>query len=251
MFMRYFAFISYNGLNYSGFQRQPKYKTIQGTIENTLKKIFKTQINIVISSRTDSGVHSLCNCFHFDLPYNINCQRIKECLNKILPLDIVILRIQEVKQDAHSRFYAKKRRYRYIITNKKNPFEVGYFYDKFELLNVEKMDIAAKYLIGTTKFRTFSKVNKNEKHDYECIIYDSFCIKENNNIIFEIEGNRFTHSLVRCLAFNLIQIGSGISTIEEFINRLKSNNEKLKKGIAPANGLILVKIEYDKSIFVD
>ena len=249
--MRYFVFISYNGLNYNGFQRQIKYKTIQGTIEGALKKIFKKPIKIVISSRTDSGVHSFFNCFHFDLDYNINCQRIKECLNKILPMDISILKIQEVKQNAHSRFCAKKRRYRYVITDEKNPFKIGYYCNKFELLNIEEMDTAAKSLIGTNKFRTFSKINKKEKHDYECLIYDSFCLKIENNIIFEIEGNRFTHSLVRCLVFNLIQIGLGNSTVTEFIDRLKCNNEKLKKGIAPANGLILTKIEYDNSILVD
>lgn len=247
--MRYFVFICYNGANYNGFQKQSRYKTVQSMIETSLKKIFKSDINITIGSRTDSGVHSYCNCFHFDLPFIINCSNIKECLNKILPLDIAVLDIKKVVETAHSRFSATKRRYRYIITSKKNPFEIGYYYNKFESLDVDKMDIVSKYLIGETNFKTFSKINKAEKHDYSCIIYDAFCVKSNDKIIFEIEGNRFTHNLVRCIIFNLIKVGLGDLSISEFKNLLMYKNMKLKNGIAPPDGLILINVHYDCKLF--
>ena len=248
--MRYFAFISYNGFNYKGFQKQVNGFTVQSVVEYSLEKIFKSKIKIVISSRTDSGVHSYNNCFHFDIPFKINCDCIKESLNTILPWDISILEIKEVIENAHSRFSAIKRRYRYVITNKNDPFEIGYYYNRFESLDVDKMNHVAKYLLGETSFKSFSKINKNEKHDYKCIIYDSFCSKSNGKIFFEIEGNRFTHSLVRCLMFNILQIGIGKFTFDEFKNRLISTDMKLKKGIAPAIGLILVKVYYDDKIWL-
>lgn len=248
--MRYFAFLRYRGANYNGIQKQFQNHTIQDEIDCSLMKLFKKEIKTIIGSRTDTGVHAYKNCIHFDLGFDIDCENIKRGLNKILPEDISILEIRKTKDYAHSRFSAVKRRYRYVISKEKDPFNIGYCYNKFDLLDVDKMDFVLKMLLGETSFKTFSKENKFEKHNYKCIIYDIFCKKNNSKIYFEIEGNRFTHSLIRCLVFNIVNVGLGKFSVDDFLNRLKSTDKALKIGVFPPDGLILLDVQYKNEIFI-
>ena len=251
--MRYFVFLEYNGSNYIGIQRQNQGNTIQNVIEKNLKKLFKKDIVTTISSRTDSGVHALKNCIHFDLSFNINCEIIKNCLNKILPYDINILNIVPVIESAHCRFSAIKREYKYIITSKRSVFKIGYYYDKFKDLDIEKMNKVANYLTeGNNEkcYKTFSKTNSTEKHDYKCIVYESFWGKINDDYVFKISANRFLHSLIRSLVNAMIYVGINKITFEDFKERLLSENRNNNLGLAPSNGLILTNIEYNNDIFL-
>ena len=248
--MRYFSFIEYNGRNYSGFQKQKNSNSIQEEIEKAFKKLLKLEIKIYIGSRTDSGVHAYKNCFHFDINFDIDKENIKKGLNKILPSDISILEIKKVKNNANARFSAKIRKYNYIILKKKSAFNIGYTYSKFDILNIDKMNEVTTSLLGDKSFKTFSKTNKNEIHDYKCIIYKASFIKKKDKIIFEIEGNRFTHNMIRCLVFNIIQVGINKMSIEEFLSNMDKKNKKYKNGILPACGLILVDIKYNRNIFI-
>lgn len=246
--MRYFVFLEYNGSNYYGIQRQNKGITIQEVIEKNLKKLFKKEILTTISSRTDSGVHALKNCIHLDLPFNINCEIIKNSLNKMLPNDINILNIVPVIDSAHCRFSAIKREYKYIITNQRSVFKIGYYYEKFKDLDIEKMNEVAKFLTeGNNEkcFKTFSKVNPTEKHDYKCIIYESFWSIIDNDYVFTISANRFLHSLIRSLVMAMIYVGINKISFDDFKQRLLSENRNNNLGLAPANGLILTNIEYN------
>lgn len=250
--MRYFAFVEYNGNNYNGFQKQKQIQknSIQEEIEKAFKRLFKSEIQIYIGSRTDSGVHAYKNCFHFNITFKINEERVKRGLNKVLPKDISILEIKQVLANANSRFSAKTRRYNYIITKQKSVFNIGFDYEKFDLLNIRKMNEAANILIGEKSFKTFSKINKNEIHDYKCIIYESSFKKDNDKIIFDIKGNRFTHNMIRCLVYNIIQIGINKTTIDDFIIIMNKKNNTLRNGLCPACGLVLVDVEYDNEIFL-
>ena len=251
--MRYFIFIQYNGSNYYGIQRQKKGITIQEVLEKNLKKLFKINITITISSRTDSGVHALKNCIHIDLPFNINCEIIKNALNKMLPNDICILNITPVIDSAHCRFSAIKREYKYIITNHKNVFKIGYNYDNFNNLNIEKMNEVAHYLTeGNNEkcFKTFCKENPTEKHDYKCIIYESFWSIINNEYIFTISANRFLHNLIRSVVNAMMYVGIGKISFDDFKQRLLSENRNNNLGLAPANGLILTDVKYDDNILI-
>jgi len=241
-------FLEYNGSNYYGIQRQNKEITIQELLEKNLKKLFKKDILTTISSRTDSGVHALKNCIHFDLDFNINCENIKNSINKMLPNDINILKIIPVIDSAHCRFSALKREYKYIITSQRSVFKIGYYYDKFKDLDIEKMNKVAHYLIeGNNEkcYKTFSKINSTEKHDYKCIIYESFWSIIDNDYVFTISANRFLHSLIRSLVMAMIYVGINKISFEDFKQRLLSENRNNNLGLAPANGLILTNIEYD------
>src|SRR5258706_15893712 len=122
--MRYFIQLSYRGTGYSGFQKQLNANSIQAEVEKALKIFFRTGFELTCSSRTDAGVHALVNYFHFDSGILPEADRIKKIiynLNAILPFDIVIKRIFSVNDDAHCRFDAISREYKYFIYSNKDP----------------------------------------------------------------------------------------------------------------------------------
>ena len=113
--LRYFIELSYKGTNYHGWQYQPNAITIQELLNNALSTIFRATIDVVGAGRTDSGVHAEQLFAHFDLEYELNLNEVIYKLNSILPNDIVVHAIFEVKDDAHARFDATARSYEYRI----------------------------------------------------------------------------------------------------------------------------------------
>src|SRR6185503_974856 len=122
--MRYFLEVSYKGTNYSGFQSQINANTIQAEVEKALQTLLKKRIELTGSSRTDAGVHAFQNYFHFDIEEDVPSKLIYN-LNAILPADIATKNLIKVKDDAHCRFDAVSREYRYFIYKKKDPFLTG------------------------------------------------------------------------------------------------------------------------------
>ena len=119
--MRYFLEVSYKGTAYSGFQSQHNANTVQAEIEKAFKIILKEDIDLTGSSRTDAGVHALQNYFHFDTDTGISSKLLYN-LNAVLPADISVNSLREVGDNAHCRFDAVSREYKYFIHKKKNPF---------------------------------------------------------------------------------------------------------------------------------
>ncbi len=126
---RYFLEVSYKGTGYSGFQSQINANSIQAEIEKAFSVLQKESVSMTGSSRTDTGVHACQNFFHFDFDAPIHEQLVYK-MNAILPGDIVIKNIQKVNDDAHCRFDAISREYKYFIYRDKNPFlaDRAYYY---------------------------------------------------------------------------------------------------------------------------
>lgn len=115
---RYFLEVAYKGTAYSGFQIQKNANSIQSEIEKALKILFEKDIQLTCSSRTDAGVHAKQNFFHFDVEKIIDSKKVYN-LNAVLPKDILVKNIVEVGEDAHARFDALSREYKYFIYQKK------------------------------------------------------------------------------------------------------------------------------------
>jgi tRNA pseudouridine38-40 synthase len=116
---RYFIQVAYKGTNYSGFQSQKNANSIQAEVEKGIAIIQKEEIILTGSSRTDAGVHALQNFFHFDTESQLHTE-LGYKLNAILPKDIVVKSISQVADQAHSRFDAISREYKYFIYRHKN-----------------------------------------------------------------------------------------------------------------------------------
>ena len=119
---RYFIELQYDGTAYFGWQRQPDAMTVEGTIEEKLSMLLRVPTEIVGAGRTDTGVNASFYTAHFDSDKQIDCAQLCYKLNKVLPVDIAIIRIYEVEPTLHARFDAIEREHTYFLTPHKSPF---------------------------------------------------------------------------------------------------------------------------------
>lgn len=261
---RYFIEVSYKGTAYAGIQIQKNSNTIQAEVEKALKILFKETFALTGASRTDAGVHALQNYFHFDtvqlLTANKNGKisqtskvysheisvRIEESvynLNAILPRDIAIKRISQVADDAHCRFDAVSREYKYYIYQNKNPFLDGRAYYFPYKLVLERLNEAAIIILQHRDFTSFSKKN-TQVNNFICKIIMSEWIIENNILVYNVKANRFLRGMVKGMVTTMLRVGTGKMPLEEFDNILKSRDCTRADFSAPSHGLFLVAVEY-------
>lgn len=243
---RYFIEVAYKGTAYSGFQVQENSNTIQAEIEKALLIYFRKTLTLTGSSRTDAGVHAQQNFFHFDTePVFTETETDKATyhLNAILPLDIAVKSIKEVAENAHCRFDAVSRSYRYCVHQHKNPFLLDNAYYYPYPLNMEAMNMAAKMLLEFTSFESFSKKNV-QVFTHNCTIFFSEWTLENDVLIYNVTGNRFLRGMVRGLVGTMLLVGKGKYSMKDFKNILESKDSGKTDFSAPAKGLVLMQVKY-------
>jgi tRNA pseudouridine38-40 synthase len=254
---RYFLELSYKGTNYSGFQSQKNTdKTIQTEIEKAFDILQKDKISLTASSRTDAGVHALQNFFHFDTNSPLNLWRglrgdeaqFVYKMNAILPADIVIKRLIPVKEDAHCRFDAISREYKYFIYRNKDPFlKDRAFYFPYKL-DLEKLNEAAAIIKDYEDFTSFSKRNTQVK-TFICQIRKSEWMWKDGCLIYQVKSNRFLRGMVRALTATMLKIGRGKLSIDEFHDLIAAKDCTKASFSVPSQGLFLVSVEYPSGYF--
>ena len=251
--MRFFFEIAYLGTRYNGWQTQPNGTGVQEVVEDGLKKIFRRRIPITGSGRTDTGVHCDQQFFHADLELeNASQQKLADLthqLNSLLPRDIAIRSIRQVKPDTSARYDARTRTYRYTITLRKDPLLTGHALHVFKPLDVKKMQAAADILLGTHDFECFSKVKTDVNH-FECTIKAARWQQRGHLLVFTITANRFLRGMVRAVVGTLLDVGTGKISVSDFAAVISSRNRaKAGMNVAP-EGLCLTKVTYRKGIFL-
>lgn len=241
--MRYLMTFSYDGTNYNGYQKQPNKNTIQDNIESNLSKIFNTKIMISASGRTDKGVHALNQKAHFDAK-EIDVNKLKNSLNKLINDDIYIKNIRIVDNDFHARFNVIEKEYIYRINlGEYNPLDRNYIYQYNSKLDISKMKKASKYFIGTHNFKSLTKASKDIE-SYERTIYSIKFKKKNNILEITFKGNGFLRYMVRNMVGLLIEIGSNKKEVKSVLSIMEAENRSLSGITAPANGLYLKNVKY-------
>ena len=247
--MKYFFEIAYHGKKYAGWQNQANAIGIQSIIENTLSQMFRTEIKIIGSGRTDTGVHCEQQFFHCELEKAFEYDSLIQRMNSFLPKDIVVKAIRKVKPDANARFDALERTYQYRITRKRNPFLEGLTWHYFRPLDIQTMNRAAALLQGEHDFECFSKVNTDVNH-FLCNIKKAEWKERGTMLVFTITANRYLRGMVRSIVGTLLDVGSGKTSMKEFQHILQSRDRKKAGANVPAQGLYLVKVKYPSRIFV-
>ena len=234
--------ITYDGSCYQGSQKQPNGLTVEDKLLKAFKKI-NIETNIVLSGRTDKEVHATGQVFNCIVPdYWIDFFKLKEVLNKNLPSSIKISNISKVADDFHSRFHAKKRVYRYIITSKPtNPFN-----DKF-ITYVQNIDeklikLAIKEFIGIYDFRYFHKTGSDKDITIR-EVFDAVFYKYKDIYVFKFTANSYLRSQIRLMVGFLLAINDNKQSIENLKKQLRLEGHFFKLP-AKANGLYLAKIKY-------
>lgn len=238
--------IEYDGTNYCGWQIQkPRFKTIQQTIRDALKKILQEDILLVGASRTDAGVHARAQKANFKTKNKINLRKLKEALNGNLPVDIRVKTVQEVALDFHAQFFALEKRYRYTILNKRfsSPFLDRYVNLIKTPLDIKLMRKEARILLGRHDFSSFQGSSRIAKSPIRRI--KKIKINKKGAIItIDIVADGFLYNMVRNIAGTLIEIGRGRFKKGSMNNILASKDRKKAGPTAPAKGLCLESIKY-------
>lgn len=239
---RYFLEVSYKGTAYSGFQSQENANTIQAEVETAFEILQKERLVMTGSSRTDAGVHALQNFFHFDYEGIVNPKFVYK-INAILPADIVVKNIRQVSNEAHCRFDALSREYKYFIYQHKNPFLADRAYYFPFTLDMELMQQAAVILKEYSDFTSFSKRNTQVK-TFQCSILESRWIEENGCLVYNVKANRFLRGMVRALTATMLKVGRGKMSVDEFRQVIEAKDCTKASFAVPAHGLFLVSVLY-------
>ena len=245
--MRYFLDVSYKGTNYSGFQSQINANTIQAEIEKALQILLKEKIELTGSSRTDAGVHAYQNYFHFDFDAELK-SKLMYNLNAILPVDIAVKKLLRVNDDAHCRFDAISRQYKYLVYKRKNPFLADKAFYFPYTLDLDIMNNAAEIIKEYSDFTSFSKRN-TQARNFKCDIKESKWVIEDECITYTVIANRFLRGMVRALTATMLKLGRGKLRINSFRNIIESRDCTLADFAAPSHGLYLVNVCFPENYF--
>jgi tRNA pseudouridine38-40 synthase len=237
--------IQYDGTNYFGWQSQPSGRTIQDNIVKSIHQITHQNINLIGSGRTDSGVHAFGQVANFNLETEIDEFKFKKSLNSLLPSDISIKEIEQVNDDFHARFDAKKRSYFYLINQDKSPFinKFSYQYPYFSRINIANLKSLSEALLGENDYTSFCRAN-SETENKICNIFEINWKMTNDLLIFKIEGNRFLHGMVRTIVGTLLSLSLKSKSPEAIEKILMGKNRSSAGESAPAKGLFLFKVKY-------
>ena len=233
---------SYDGTLFYGSQIQPDYPTIHSKLLEVLK-ILNINTSLDFSGRTDKGVHAFKQIVSCIIPnFWKDLNKLQIALNKQLPNSILIRNIQEVDDNFHARFSAKKREYRYLITSKKiSPFNTNYI-SYYETINVEKINSALKLFIGVHDFEYFSKKGSDPLSTVR-EIYTITLYKFENIYVLNFKANSYLRSQIRMIVDFIMKISSGKLTLNDLQDQL-DRKRLISWTLAPSNGLYLSKIHY-------
>lgn len=248
--MRYFMELQYEGGAYFGWQRQKGQVSVQQTIEQALTTLLRTEIEITGAGRTDTGVSACYYVAHFDVEEPLeDPEQVVYKLNRILPRDIAVHTLTEVSEEAHARFSAVEREYRYYIEPRKNPFTIGQTWQYAVQLDVERMNRAAEVLLQVEDFTTFAKLNSNNKTNICHLKVARWEVEADGTLCFTIRGDRFLRNMVRAIVGTLVDVGRGRYSVEDFREIVLSRDLSRASGGAPAEGLYLSDVRYPMELF--
>lgn len=244
---RYFLKLAYNGTGYHGWQRQPNAPSVQEAIENALTTLLRTPIAITGAGRTDTGVNARLMYAHFDIEEQIaDTHRTLRSLNSLLGSNIVIYDILPVHAEAHARFDATQRTYKYFVLTRKSPFAYPYAWLAYQPLDFDAMNEAAKLLLTASDFTSFSKLHTDVKTNICHVTHAEWapCHDTHHAWEFTISADRFLRNMVRAVVGTLIEVGTGKINIEEFAQIIESKNRCNAGTSMPPHPLFLWSIHY-------
>lgn len=247
---RYFIYLAYDGTNYHGWQIQPNGISVQECLMRALTTFLRRETEVIGAGRTDAGVHASLMVAHFDYDGEpLDTAMVAEKLNRLLPPDISVYKVCPVKPDAHARFDATARTYKYYVTTVKHPFNRQYRYRIHNPLDFEKMNEAAFTLFDYTDFTSFSKLHTDVKTNNCRIMHAEWTQEDDATWVFTIQADRFLRNMVRAIVGTLIEVGRGKLTVEGF-RKVIEQQDRCKAGTsAPGHALFLVNVEYPDQIF--
>lgn len=244
--VRYLGITAYDGAGFAGWQKQGHgERTVQGDLENALKKIFKGSVPTFGASRTDVGVHAEAQAFHFDAPFEKNPDSLLRALNANLQKDVVVKRVRLVRKGFHACYSAKAKMYEYHIyrhpvrpvANRDRQFWVPYE------LNTESMKKASGHFLGTHDFSALCPRSRLKENPERTVMTCSV-LSSGSKIVLRVKGDGFMYHMVRIMAGTLLEVGAGKRKHSDIPSILESRNRQSAGVALPAHGLTLIRVYY-------
>ena len=253
--MRFFVTLSYDGTRFHGWQVQPNGISVQEELQRALSLLLRQDITVTGAGRTDTGVHARMMVAHFDFrgerieergesAGEIDCQQLAYKLNRILPQDIAVARIEPVADGMHARFSATARTYRYFIHTRKDPFRRAYSCEMHYPLDFALMNEAGRVLMEYEDFGAFCKAGADVKTTLCHVTRAEWIQTGPTDWYFEITANRFLRNMVRAVVGTMVDVGRGRLSIEDFRRVIEGKRRSDAGESMPANALFLERVEY-------
>jgi len=253
--LRFRGIVEYDGTEYSGFQVQPSVRTVQGEVESALKRVTRgcldeQPVRVVGAGRTDAGVHSIGQVFHFDSRWCRSRFELQRALNAVLPRDIAIRELGVAPEGFHARYSAQSRNYVYSVLNRetRSPVRERFAHRVGGVIDVDAMNGAVACLVGTRDCAAFGQPPSGSVTIRT--IYRALWRRTGDDLEFDVSANAFLRKMIRRLVGTLLLVGVGSLESDEFESILASKDIGRSAPPAPACGLCLVRVEYENQVGV-
>lgn len=241
--MRYFIEVAYDGTAFHGSQVQGEQPTVQLALNRALSTILRGAVETFGASRTDEGVHALANVYHFDWEGVLHPQLVYK-LNALLPRQMAANALyQPHNRELNARFDAVRRRYRYKIYHKKDPFKFGRALFFPYPIDVASLHQTAALIKETNSFESFCKRN-GQNHTYLCTIYQSYWEQKDDELHYIVEANRFLRGMVRALVGTQLRVMRKANPVEEMARIINAKDCTQADFSVTGNGLYLEEVCY-------
>ena len=253
--MRYFLRLSYNGAPFHGWQSQPNAVSVQQTIEEALSTVLRAPVSITGAGRTDTGVNAKVMYAHFDLPSPESLPKIEDkkrfllSLNRLCGPAIALEDLIPVNDDAHARFDANLRTYKYFVAYGKTPFLSAISWHSPSMLDAEAMNKASSLLLETSDFTSFAKLHSDARTNICRVSEAQWTVWQSPflsipELVFTISADRFLRNMVRAVVGTLVDVGRHKITIDEF-KRIIEKKDRCSAGTSmPPQALFLWDVRY-------
>ncbi len=240
--------LAYRGENFHGWQTQPNASSVQQTIEEAISTIVRHPTAIVGAGRTDAGVNARMMIAHLDLPDDFKVDKddgkFLRGLNTLVGRDIAIYSLRPVAANAHARFDATARSYRYFAHRGKNPFVGRQSWQAPDSLDFDRMNAAAALLPGRRDFTSFSKLHTDVKTNICNLRAAKWIADGEGRWYFEITADRFLRNMVRAIVGTLVEVGRGRLAPEEMNDIIERRDRSAAGTSMPGEALFLWDIQY-------
>ncbi len=246
--------LHYDGGGFSGWQRQPGQRTIQGVVEDALERLCSTHIAAVGSGRTDAGVHARGQAVGVRVPERWSATALRRAMNAVLPSDVWVARSADMQPEFHARYSAVSRRYSYYVgtdDEANSPFRTRFELPCDRALDRRALDASAASVEGEHSFRAFAVFGTAPAHDeHRCHVTEARWRDRAGGLVFEIEANRFLHHMVRFLVGTMLDVASGRRLVSDMPVLLNAPDNRDVSPPAPAHALFLDRVRYPRELYM-
>lgn len=235
--------IEYDGTDFLGWQTQAAGRTVQGTVEAALRTILQEEIRLIAAGRTDTGVHAVGQVANFRTRSLIPLDRLRSALNSVLQDDVVIHDAHEVDEQFHARYSATERLYRYRLLRQPSALRHRYAWYIGYPLDTAAMVRASEVLVGVHDFTSFCQADPG-RSGARCHVRWLHWQEIEDELLLDIEADRFLHHMVRTIVGTAVDIGRGRHAPEEMACMLSARDRRTAGRTAPARGLCLIRVTY-------